>query len=262
MELRDTTGVLTGASGGIGPAIARACHAAGMQLVLTGRKELALRTLADELDARVIVADVARREGVERLASELGDIDVLISNAALPGGGKVISFSPAEVDRVLDVNLRAAILLSRHLVPAMVRHGRGHLVFVSSLAAAFPTPGLALYNATKAALDSYALSLRGELRPHRVGVSLVRLGPVRDAGMWAETGLAPPGLRTKAPAEVGAAVVRAITRNLAELDVAPLSLRVGARIACLSPALFARIAPHLGAGRVTDAMADALQHKR
>jgi hypothetical protein len=80
--------------------------------------------------------------------------------------------------------------------------------------------------------------------------------------MWAETGLTPPGLQTKAPAEVGAAVVRAITDNVAEVNVAPLSLRGGARLARLSPALFGRIAPRLGARRVTDAMAEALHHKR
>lgn len=262
MQLRDTTVVVTGASGGIGPAIARACHFAGTQLVVTGRNELLLRTLADELAARVIVADLGKPGGVEKLAADLGEIDVLVSNAALPGGGEATSFSPDEIDRLLDVNLRAPIQLSRRLIPAMIRRRRGHLVFVSSLAAAFPTPGLTLYNATKSALDSYALSLRGELQPHDVGVSLVRLGPIRDAGMWAETGLEPPVLRTKAPKEVGAAVVRAITKNLAELNVAPLSLRAGARFARLSPAMFARIAPMLGARRVTDAMADALQHKR
>ena len=81
--------------------------------------------------------------------------------------------------------------------------------------------------------------------------------------MWADTGLAAPlGLRTKSPRDVGAAVVRAIQRNLAEVSVAPLPLRVGARLAQLSPATFAWLAPRLGARRVTDAMADALRHKR
>jgi short-subunit dehydrogenase len=136
-------------------------------------------------------------------------------------------------------------------------------VFVSSLAAAFPTPGLALYNATKSALRTYSLSLCGELGPHGVGVSIVYPGPIGDAGMWADTGLAPPmGLRTRSPGDVGSAVVRAIERNRPEVSVAALPLRLGARFAQLTPATFARLAPRLGARKVTEAMAEALRHKR
>jgi short-subunit dehydrogenase len=262
MHLREATTVVTGASAGIGPAIARACHDAGSRLVLTGRNEVALRNLAAELDARVVVADLTRSADVARLAAESCDADVLVSNAALPGGGDVASFSPDEIDRLLDTNVRAPIMLSRSLAEHLVERRHGQLVFVSSLAAAFPTPELTLYNASKAALDSYALSLRGELARHGVGVSLVRLGPIRDAGMWAETGLAPRGLRTRSPSDVGVAVVRAIEQNRAELNVAPASLRIGARLARLWPAAFARVAPMLGASRVTGPMAEALRDKR
>jgi len=145
----------------------------------------------------------------------------------------------------------------------MVARRSGHVVFVSSLAAAFPTPGLTIYNATKAAPASYGLSLRGELAPHGVGVSVVYPGPISDAGMWAETGLAPPmGLRTRSPSQVGAAVVRAVEHNQAEISVAPIALRVGAVLGRAGPATFARLGPRLGADRVTGAMADALRHKR
>ena len=262
MDLRDATAVVTGASGGIGPAIARACRRAGSHLILTGRNEVALRAVAEELDATVVVADLTKRTDVERLVVAAGDVDVLVSNAALPGGGEVTSFSPEQIDRVLDVNLRAPVMLSRRLAREMLERRHGHLVFVSSLAAAFPTAGLTLYNATKSALDSYALSLRGELGAHGVGVSLVQLGPIRDAGMWAETGLTQKGLGTRSPADVGNAAVRAIEDNRAHVCVAPVSLRVGAGLARLAPATFARIAPRLGASRVTGAMADALRHKR
>jgi short-subunit dehydrogenase len=83
------------------------------------------------------------------------------------------------------------MVLSRLLTPRMVARCRGHVVFVSSLAAVFPTPGLTIYNATKAALASYGLSRRGELVPHGVGDSVVYPGPISGAGMWAE----PPGRR-------------------------------------------------------------------
>lgn len=263
MDLRGARTLITGATGGLGWAIAHACRDRGARLVLTGRREDALRAVAARIDAEIVVADLANAEDVTRLADSVGDVDVLISNAALPGGGNVATFSVEEIDRVLDVNLRGPIVLSRHIAPRMAERGGGHVVFVSSLAAAFPTPGLTLYNATKSALRTYALSLRGELAPVGVGVSIIYPGPIRAAGMWADTGLAAPmGLGTKSPDDVGAAVVRVIEHDLPEAAVAALPLRIGARLAQIAPALFLRIAPRLGANKVTDAMADALRHKR
>ncbi len=263
MDLRGARTLVTGATGGLGVAIARACVAQGANVVLTGRREGALRGLAGELKAEVVVADLANREDAARLMESVGDVDVLVSNAALPAGGKVATFSVDEIDRALEVNLRAPIALSAHFTPGMVERGCGHVVFVSSLGAAFPTPGLAVYNATKSALSSYGLSLRGELARHDVGVSIVYPGPIRDAGMWADTGLEPPmGMRARSPADVGNSVVRAIERNRAEVTVAPLPLRVGMVFGRSAPAAFARLAPRLGANAVTDAMAEALRHKR
>jgi uncharacterized protein len=263
VDLRGARTLVTGATGGLGRAIARACRERGARLILTGRREDALHDVASGLDADVVVADLANADDVSRLADTVTDVDVLISNAALPGGGNVATFSVEEIDRVLDVNLRGPIVLSRHIAPRMAERGSGQVVFVSSLAAAFPTPGLTLYNATKSALRTYALSLRGELAPAGVGVSIIYPGPISDAGMWADTGLAAPmGLRTKSPADVGAAVVRVIERDRAEAAVAAVPLRIAARLAQVAPALFLRIAPRLGAYEVTDAMADALRHKR
>jgi short-subunit dehydrogenase len=145
----------------------------------------------------------------------------------------------------------------------MASRGRGHLVFVSSLAAAFSTPGLTVYNATKAALSSYGLSLRGELRPLGVGVSVIHPGPISEAGMWADTGMTPPvGLRTRSPSQVGSAVVRAIEEDRAEIAVASMELSVGALLARAAPGLFARLAQRLGASDVTGSMAKALQDRR
>jgi len=262
VELRHATTAVTGASGGIGPAIARTLRAAGSQLILSGRNEAALRALASELDAEVVIADLAKPADVADLADAIGTADVLVANAALPGAGAVTSFSTEEIDRLLNVNLRAPIVLSRLLAPAFAERGQGHFVFISSLAAVFPTPSLTLYNATKSALDAYALSLRGELLGDGVGVSLMHLGPISDAGMWAETGLALPGLRANSPHDVGAAVVRAIERNRTHITVAPVALRLGASVARVAPNLYARVAPRLGARRVTDHMVEALRDKR
>jgi short-subunit dehydrogenase len=263
MNLRGARTLITGSTGGLGQAIARACRGRGADLILTGRDATVLDRLAADLNAKPVVADLARPDDVRRLVDTVGDIDVLVSNAALPGGGRVETFSVDEIDRVFDVNLRAPVVLSREFTPGMAERRRGHVVFVSSLAAAFPTPGLSLYNATKSALRTYSLSLRGELAPQGVGVSILYPGPISEAGMWAHTGLAPPmGLRLKSPGQVGAAVVRAIQRNSAEISVAALPLRLGAKIAQFTPATFARLASRFGATEVTDAMADALRHKR
>lgn len=263
MKVSGARVLLTGATGGLGSAIARALRARGAELVVTGRNEGGLRHLADELQAQMVVADLADPADVDRLAADVGKIDVLVSNAALPAGGAVADFTVHQLDRALQVNLRAPMVLSRRLSEPMVGHGRGHIVFVASLAAAFPTPGLTVYNATKAALASYALSLRGELAPTGVGVSVVSPGPIRDAGMWADTGLAPPkGLRTRSPEQVGDAVVRAIEEDRAEITVASLGLRLGALFARAAPGAFARLAPRMGASEVTRAMAEALRHKR
>ena len=263
MNLDGARTLVTGATGGLGEAIARACADRGSRVVVSGRRAEQLEAIATELGAMPVVADLANASDVAKLVETVGDLDILVSNAALPGGGTVESFSVEEIDRLLAVNLRAAIVLSRCFAEGMRQRARGHLVFVSSLAAAFPTPGLTLYNATKAALTSYALSLRGELASSGVGVSIINPGPISDAGMWADTGLAPPiGLRMRAPNDVALAVVRVIQTNKAKVDVAPLALRVGAVIVSAMPSTFVRVAPRLGAHKVTDAMAEALRHKR
>jgi short-subunit dehydrogenase len=246
--LRGARTLITGSTGGLGRAIARACAERGAHLVLTGRDASALDRLAGMLGAETVVADLAKASDVERLVDAVGDLDVLVSNAALPGGGRVRAFSIEEIDRVLDVNLRMPILLSRQFSLQMTERGYGHLVFMSSLAAAFPAPGLSLYIATKSALRAYSLSLRAELEPHGVGVSILSPGPIAEAGMWANTGRAlPAGLRTRSPHDIATAVVHAIAQDRPEVIVAPLPLRFGARVAQLNPVMFARLAPRLRA---------------
>jgi short-subunit dehydrogenase len=263
MELSGARALVTGASGGLGAAIARALASRGARIVLSGRNEEALRRLSADLDADVFVADLADLASVDRLAADVGRVDIFVSNAALPAGGRVQTFSVEELDRALAVNLRAPIVLSRELSENMVARGRGHIVFVSSLAAAFPTPGLTAYNATKAALAAWALSLRGELAPQGVGASVVLPGPIRNTGMWADTGLPPPkGIPTRSPDQLAGAVVKAIEKDRALLSVAPFRLRAAALVARALPGLFTSVAPRLGASEMTEAMANAFRHKR
>src|SRR5207302_9682435 len=134
-------------------------------------------------------------------------------------------FTVDQVDRALDVNLRAPIILARALSPAMIASGHGHMVFISSLAGKAATAGAALYNATKFGLRGFASALRADLRPSGVGVSAVFPGFISDAGMFADSGAElPRGIGTRSPQEVARAVVTAIERDRAEADVAPLAM--------------------------------------
>src|SRR3954462_4418341 len=157
MELNGARVLLTGASGGIGNAIARALHDRGAHILVSGRRVEALEELSASLGERVEVlqADLARREDVEALPGRPGQLDVLVANAGLPGSGDLDSFTPEEIDRALDVNLRAPMHLTRALLPAMAERGRGHFVYVSSLSGKVPAGGSSVYAATKFGLRGF-----------------------------------------------------------------------------------------------------------
>ena len=263
MNISGSTVLITGATGGIGQAIARAMHARGGELILTGRRTDVLEPLARELDARAIAVDLSDAAEIERLVSEAGEVDILIANAALPATGTLDDYTVEQIDRALDVNLRAPIVLAHALAPGMVGRGRGQLVFISSLAGKTASPGSALYNASKFGLRGFAGALRADLRRSGVGVSTVFPGFIRDAGMFADTGATlPPGVGTRSPEDVARAVVGAIERNRGEVDVAPLPLRAGTAFASLAPELAGNIQRRLGAERISEMMVAAQREKR
>ncbi len=231
--------LVTGASGGLGRAIVRRLAAEDATVVATGRRVEALDALAGETGAEVIACDLADRAQLDRLLQAAEGIDVLVSNAGLPATGPLGDFTIEQVDRALDINLRAPVLLARTVGTAMAARGRGHIVLLSSMAAKTAGPAVGLYAATKAGLRALAFSLREDLRPAGVGVSVICPGPIRDAGMWADAGLSTPfGVSTKPPEAVADAVVDAITHDRAEIEVASLALRMGAVLAQLRPAWF------------------------
>ncbi len=255
--------LLTGATGGIGHAIARELHGRGARLVLTGRRAEVLEPLAAELGATALAADLADRAAVGRLLEEVGEVDILVANAALSGTGQLEDFSSEEIDRVLDVNLRAPIALARALAPAMARRGGGHLLFVSSLAGKAGAARSAMYNATKFGLRGFALGLRPDLRSQNVGVSVVCPGFIRDAGMFADSGVKlPRGVGTRSPRDVARAVAEAIERNRAEVDVAPLPLRAGTIFASVAPGLAATVTRMTGSDEVAVSIAAGQRDKR
>jgi short-subunit dehydrogenase len=255
--------LITGATGGLGQAIASELAARGAKLVVTGRRRDALDPLAASVGAEALVVDLADRADVDRLARSCGEVDVLVANAALPGSGTLDSYDVEQIDRVLDVNLRAPIVLAHALAPRMVERGRGQLVFMSSLASKAANGGAAMYSGTKFGLRGFALSLRGDLHGTGVGATVINPGFISDAGMFHETGAKlPRGFGTKKPADVARAVVRAIEEDPAELDVAPLSLKAGAAFGGLAPGLAAVVARRFGSSELAAEMGDAQASKR
>lgn len=263
-DLAGKTVLLTGASTGLGPHIARRLHRAGARFVLSARNEAALDKLAKELGgSRVVAADLSRAGEPERLAREAGEVDVLVSNAGIPASGRLATFEVEEIDRAIAVNLRAGIVLAKALAPAMVERKSGHLVFMSSVAGKIPTGGMTIYNATKFGLRGFALALREELWATGVGVSVIVPTFVSDAGMWAVTGLKPNPIAGEVPPEqVADAVWNAITRNRPEIDVVPIQLRTVLKVEALTPGLFATTARWMGATRSNEDLDKRQRDKR
>jgi short-subunit dehydrogenase len=263
MELRGSSVLLTGATGGIGHAIARRLHAAGASLVLTGRRLDVLEPLAAEIGGAATAVDLADRAAVERLVEEAGEVDILVANAALPASGDLLDFSVEQIDRALEVNLRAPIALSRVLGERMAQRGRGHIVLISSLAGKSSQPSSSIYSATKFGLRGFGQGARGDLGPRGVGVSVVFPGFIRDAGMFHESGAQlPKGVGTSTPDDVATAVLRAIEQNKGELDVAPVGMRVGATFASIAPTFSAKVAKKLGGDKVTEQLVAGQADKR
>lgn len=257
MQLRGAKVLLTGATGGIGHAIARLVHSEGASLVLTGRRAEVLDPLAEELGAVAVSSDLAEPGEPERLAREHADVDVLIANAALPASGALDDFTVEQVDRALDVNLRAPIAMAHVLSGAMRERGRGHLVFISSLAGRTSSPGSAVYSATKFGLRGFSQGLRGDLHGTGVSCSTVFPGFIRDAGMFAASGAQlPRGVGTSTPEDVAAGVLRAITADRAEVTVAPAFMRAMTTFAELAPQLAAGLGRRAGSDRVSAAIAE------
>lgn len=199
MQIQGATVLVTGASGGLGTAIARHLADRGAHLVITARNVEALDRLAAETGAEVAVADLAKRADVERLAARAASCDVLVANAGIGADPPFADLTQADIDRSIEVNLRSPIVLSHAFAKARVAAGRpGQIVLIGSLSGVAATAGTRLYNATKFGLRGFALSFRQDLDGTGVGVTHVAPSFIRDAGMFADGGIdLPPGVRNQ-----------------------------------------------------------------
>jgi short-subunit dehydrogenase len=251
MNVAGKSVLLTGATGGLGHAIARRLAAAGADIVLSGRRGDVLAELASEIGAQVAPADLADAQAIRELAAAHADIDILVANAGLPASGRLETYAEDQIERALLVNLHAPILLAHALTPRMVQRGSGHVVFMSSLAGKTATAGSSIYNATKFGLRGFAGALRAELHDTGVGVSTIFPGFIRDAGMFADAGVKLPfGVGTKSPDEVAEATLQAIEHDRGEIDVAPVGLKLGSLFGGVAPGLSATVTRRLGGDKV------------
>jgi len=250
MDIAGRRVCVTGAAGGLGAAMCMLLAQRGARVMLSGRNEQALAALAAEIGGEVVVADLSRPDDVRRLAEVASGVDALVLNAGVGGDPPLADVTQADVDDVLDVNLRAPVALAVSFAQAHVANDTlGALVFIGSVAGVTATPGSRMYNATKFGLRGFALSMHQELHGSPVTATHVAPGFIRDAGMFANSGMAlPPGVRTATPHDVARGVVRAIERGPAEVFVAPTELRLGAALSGVMPGLGAAVLRRLGAG--------------
>jgi short-subunit dehydrogenase len=194
---------ITGASSGIGEALARELAPHGHALTLIARRGDLLAALVGELGARSRavshdLADPGRATAwIAEAEAAFGPIDTLVNNAGMEITGPSVTADPARIRQLIDLNLTTPLLLVRHLLPAMCARRSGLIVNVSSLAGLAPMPMQTYYSASKAGLAAFSESLRGELAGTGVHVLGVYPGPVTTA--MGESGYAGFGGRDKVP---------------------------------------------------------------
>ena len=188
-SFENKTVIITGASAGVGAACARLFAGHKAKLVLVARGEAALNTIADELRSQcevlTVVMNVASNEDcltlLEKAEAAFGAVHVIINNAGMHARGDLKTISPADVAAMVDINMRAPLLLSCAAIPYLLRAGEGAIVNVGSLAGRAPLQGAATYSATKAGLRAFSYALADELRDSGISVGSVSPGPI-DTG--------------------------------------------------------------------------------
>jgi 3-oxoacyl-[acyl-carrier protein] reductase len=219
-DLTGKTALVTGASGGIGAAIARALHAQGAAVALSGQREDALAALAAELGdrAHICPADLSNPEAalalINTAEAALGSVEILVNNAGLTKDGLAMRMSDADWAKVLDVDLAAPFRLSRAALKFMLRRKSGRIINIGSIVGATGNPGQANYAAAKAGLSGLTKALAQEVASRGITVNLIAPGFIETPMTEALTDAQRAALADKIPlgrlgaaADIAAAVV-------------------------------------------------------
>ena len=258
MELNGAVGILTGASRGLGVHLAEALAAKGVDLALAARTEEGLTETAARLERfgrKVITVptDVTRTEDLERLVARttegLGPPGLLVNNAGIETIAELASMGLDTIEAMIATNLTAAEKLTRLVIPGMVERGTGHVLNVSSASGKTGVPYYSVYGSTKHGLVGFSWSLRAELAPRGVGVSVLCPSFVRDTGMYADRSgnrKPPRSLALVSAEQVATAAVRTIEKNRAEVVVASGLTKVADVFYALSPDFAMKVARKMG----------------
>lgn len=244
MQIRDAHVVITGASRGVGAALARALHQRGARLSLLARSA-SLSELARELDARAYTVDLGDPSGlstlVDRIEADSGPIDALINNAAVARAGSFLSMSAAELREHVLTNLLSPMELCRLVTPRMLERQRGHLLTISSVAGEVAARNVAAYSATKSGITQFTEVLQREIKRSPVKASVLVLGEIQTQ-MLVE-GRKDPLLAAVANriGAMGTLTPESVAESAIEMLESDVALRVRPRVA--APMVYLRRLP-------------------
>ena len=262
MKIEGCSALITGASAGIGREFARQLATRARTLVFVARREQRLNELRDELRNRNAhlsvhsrVVDLCDKSQIDDLIAWLErdniNIDFLINNAGLGDYGSFATSDPERDDRMLEVNVAALTLLTHRLLPQMIAKKRGAILNVSSSAGFLPIPGMAVYAASKAYVNSFSEALRAELRGTGLTVTALCPGPVHTE--FGDVAKRPSGEPERGPEFVYVSVEKTARDALAAVEadrpliIPGLAMKIGMFLVRITPMSILRLAWRLGA---------------
>ncbi|MDQ3963944.1 MAG: SDR family NAD(P)-dependent oxidoreductase [Actinomycetota bacterium] len=250
MELSNRVGIVTGASRGIGVVIAEHLARKGVDLVLAARSKDDLEQTAElvrkhgrrVLPVATDVSDVAQLQAlVDAANTEFGHVDLLVNNAGIEIPGHSEGLDLDHIATGVHINLTALIQLTRLVIPQMIERKSGHVCNIASVAGKVARPFATVYSATKHGVVGFSWSLRAELAPLGVEVTVVCPGYVSDVGMFADrtselgVEMPPRSLKAVSAQLVAQEAIESIERNRAETIVGPLLLKIADVAHAISP---------------------------
>lgn len=258
MDLRGRRVLLTGASRGIGVALAQGLAADGAELVLVARNRVGLEQTALQVraaggTAEILPADLTSPADRERVVAEAGAVDILVNNAGVEVPLAFLKQTPNDVRTQIEVNLIAPIELTGAFLPLMIERGSGAVVMISSMSGKSPTPYNGIYSATKFGINGFAQTIRIELEGTGVHIGTVCPSFVASAGMWADWGVKAPGLLREVPLQAVVAATRKVISGAPEVLVTPGPMRPLLALSQLFPRLDGAVLRAMG---VTAALRD------